>query len=1064
MDNTLNWLQKLLFFGCLVFCVAPVKAQIAPDNTLDREASRVTPNVLINSERVDRVDGGAQRGSNLFHSFSQFNIDNGQRVYFSNPSGVENILTRVTGGDASNILGTLGVNGNANLFLINPNGIVFGENARLDVRGSFVVTTANGLQFGQQGAFSATNPETPGLLTVNPNALFLNQLQANVGTGSGNISGIINKSQAPAGINPEGDETTGLRVPSGESLLLVGGNINSDGGSLRAYKGRVELASFAAPGIVGLDISGNKFSLNVPGDAERGDVSLRNKSAISIFGAGGGDIVINARNLEISNSSLFAGIGKNSENPQAQAGDVNLNTTGSIFLKDGAFVSNSVRGQGNAGDININADSLSLTEGSEINAKTLGIGNAGDINVNTSQGVSLDGFGRFTLSDGSDGTIPTRIINSVDPEAVGNAGDIQLNTGNLWVSNEAFISSGSNGKGDAGNIIINSRDRITFSDLAGVKNVVDYNTMGNGGDIRVKTGELLLKNGGSLDTINAGQGNAGNVFLDVRDTITFDGTGSNGIPSSVNTSVTNGNAGNIDVRTGSLFLANGGQMNASGLILENSNRIANSNGIANAANITINARDAIKIDGANSGLFTFLSNGAGKGGDIEITTGSLSVTNSALLLAVTAGKGNAGNININASDTVNFDQRSFASTSVVSNAIGEGGDIKIKAGLLSVTNDASLSTLTFGSGNAGNININASDTVNFDKGGFVSALTSGNGDAGNITINASDTVNLDNRGFISTSVSSDAIGDGGDIQVKSNLLSISNNSFISASTSGQGNAGILNIDAASVQLDNQASLDANTRSPNRDSDIEQATINLNSNSLILRRNSNITTEASGENVIGGNINIDSDVIAGFENSDISANSTNFRGGRVGVDTQGIFGIQPRNLPTLESDITATGANPDLSGSTDVDNLDVDPSQGTIELPVQFEDKSNQIGQVCPRTTEAARKIGSFTVTGRGALTPSPLKPLAPKANLSQLATLDEDGNTTGVQNQPSTQENVEKILEAQEFVKDSDGSIYLVARTPRVTANSHPSTSVCSTRKYLSIIYKPTFGTLTVTH
>ncbi|BDA71968.1 hypothetical protein RIVM261_004690 [Rivularia sp. IAM M-261] len=87
-------------------------------------------------------------------------------MYFSNPSGVSNILARVTGGNASNILGILGVDGGANLFIINPNGIFFGENARLDVRGSFVVTTASGVQFGNQGVFSATTPQQPGLLTV----------------------------------------------------------------------------------------------------------------------------------------------------------------------------------------------------------------------------------------------------------------------------------------------------------------------------------------------------------------------------------------------------------------------------------------------------------------------------------------------------------------------------------------------------------------------------------------------------------------------------------------------------------------------------------------------------------------------------------------------------------------------------------------------------------------------------------------------------------------------------------------------------------------------------------
>lgn len=96
---------------------------------------------------TDLIEGGARRDSNLFHSFSEFNINNGQRVFFANPAGVDRILSRVTGNTQSNILGTLGVLGNADLFLLNPNGIVFGPNARLDVWGSFLATTAD-LQFG----------------------------------------------------------------------------------------------------------------------------------------------------------------------------------------------------------------------------------------------------------------------------------------------------------------------------------------------------------------------------------------------------------------------------------------------------------------------------------------------------------------------------------------------------------------------------------------------------------------------------------------------------------------------------------------------------------------------------------------------------------------------------------------------------------------------------------------------------------------------------------------------------------------------------------------------------
>lgn len=322
------------------------QSNIVPDNTLGVENSRLNRDVLINGINADTIDGGATRNSNLFHSFSEFNINDGQTVYFINPVGIENILTRVTGGNQSNIFGTLGVNGAANLFLINPNGIVFGENASLDLQGSFVGTTASGLQFGEQGSFSATNSEIPGSLTVNPSALFFNQVEAS--------GGIINNSQAFAGINPYGFETTGLRVPNGKSLLLVGGEINLDGGNLTADEGNIELASVAAPGKVGLNISGDTFSLNIPEGIERGDIFLTNESAISVGGAGGGNLTFNARNIEISNSFLFAGIGRNSFNPEAQAGDVNLNATGLVEIANDSFIYNNVNSFGNSGDINVN--------------------------------------------------------------------------------------------------------------------------------------------------------------------------------------------------------------------------------------------------------------------------------------------------------------------------------------------------------------------------------------------------------------------------------------------------------------------------------------------------------------------------------------------------------------------------------------------------------------------------------------------------------------------------------------------------------------------------------------
>ncbi|MDJ0688902.1 MAG: filamentous hemagglutinin N-terminal domain-containing protein [Xenococcaceae cyanobacterium MO_188.B32] len=174
--GSLTWqsflLGSLTLSGILIFNLDRAMAQIIPDNTLGDENSIVNPRDATS----DSIDGGARRGQNLFHSFQEFNVDAGRGIYFSNPDAVNNIFSRVTGNNVSNILGTLGVDGAANLFLINPNGIIFGEDARLDIQGSFAATTADGIEFDDRGFFSATQPEQSSLLTINPGAFFYNQV------------------------------------------------------------------------------------------------------------------------------------------------------------------------------------------------------------------------------------------------------------------------------------------------------------------------------------------------------------------------------------------------------------------------------------------------------------------------------------------------------------------------------------------------------------------------------------------------------------------------------------------------------------------------------------------------------------------------------------------------------------------------------------------------------------------------------------------------------------------------------------------------------------------------
>jgi len=256
----LCWLGTTTAIALTLTTSPPVLAQITPDGTT---GSTVTPDT-IRDIPGDRITGGARRAGNLFHSFEQFNIGEGRGAYFENPDGVNNIFSRVTGGDRSTINGRLGVLGAANLYFINPNGILFGANASLDVAGSFVGTTANAIEFGERGGFSATTPEIPSaLLTVNPSALLFSQIP---------VGNLTNSSTA---------NEDGLTVPANQSLLLVGGDVSLTGRILPSNGVRLEVGGLSQPGAVSLVNQNNQLSLQFPSDVTRSNVTLTDGAIIA---------------------------------------------------------------------------------------------------------------------------------------------------------------------------------------------------------------------------------------------------------------------------------------------------------------------------------------------------------------------------------------------------------------------------------------------------------------------------------------------------------------------------------------------------------------------------------------------------------------------------------------------------------------------------------------------------------------------------------------------------------------------------------------------------------------
>ncbi|MDF5721786.1 MAG: filamentous hemagglutinin N-terminal domain-containing protein [Rhizonema sp. PD37] len=870
----LHKLLQKLFFSIFILVCAPAHAQITPDNTLGTQASRLTPNVLINGVPGNRIDGGAQRGGNLFHSFSQFNVGNGQRVYFGNPVGVENILTRVTGGNASNIFGTLGVDGAANLFLINPNGILFGQSARLDVRGSFVGTTANAIQFGNQGIFSATNPDAPPLLTVQPSALLFNQINQN--------AAIQNNSIASAGTDPAGFNAFGLRVPDGKSLLLVGGNVSMDRGQLNANGGRVELGGLAEGGTVLLGVDGDNLSLIFPSNVVRSDVSLTNQAGILVEGAGGGNIVVNARNLEILGGSfLSAGIGQGLGTAETVAGRISLNATreikiagsgvtnlvplgsqgnggnitidsGSFLLQDGSQLVASTSGQGDAGNVTVRAlDSISLagrqtTIFSTVSAR--GVGKGGNIDINAAKVSLIDGaqLSASTSGRGNAGNVTVRALDSislagasifstVSGGGVGKGGNIDINAGTLSLIDGAQLISatlrGSNtqaaGRGDAGNVNVNVIGKVDIAGeknglASGIRSFVGTGTEGNGGNITIDSGSFSLSDRASLTASTYGRGNAGNVTVSTKNAVSLAGNadifsevGAGGV----------GNGGNIDINARTLSLKDGSQLSASTL------------GRGNAGNVTVRVLDSISLAG-NANIFSVVeAGGVGKGGNIDINAATLSLTDGAQLLAITreasdtqpAGQGDAGNVNIKVTGAVDIagNKNTFPSgigSTVAAGTVGNGGNITIDSGLFSLQDGAQIATSTFGQGNAGNVTVRALDSISLANGNIFSTVERGSvGKGGNININAA-TLSLKDGAQLLTPIraASDTQpagrGDAGNVNVNvtgSVDIAGEKNGFVSAiisrvETGAQGNAGNIIINSGSFLLRDGASLSAET--------------------------------------------------------------------------------------------------------------------------------------------------------------------------------------------------------------------------------------------------------------
>jgi filamentous hemagglutinin family protein len=943
------WLSVSL---CLLATASTARGQTIPDGTLPRNS------LVTSNGNTVAIEDGTQVGSHLFHSFQEFSVPTGSNVFFNNALDVENIINRVTGGSTSTIDGLIRANGTANLFLINPNGIIFGQNAQLDIGGSFLASTASSIQFAADSEFSAINPQAPPLLTVN--------LPIGLQFGS-NPAPIINQSLADS--LSTATPRVGLENP-GRTLALVGGDLTLEGGNLTASGGQIELGSVASSGLVSLTPTATGFTLGYQAIQDFGNIKLTG-AAVNVTGLGAGTIRVRGEDVTLLEGSKLVA----ETFGDFDGGGIDIQAT-QFSLQDRAFVSTSTFGAGAGGTLSIHADTVELTgtTPSETSQQLL----AGTFNpLNLSNGL-------FSLSGGS-----------------GAAGDLTIDASQLMMQNGANILTTAFATGRGGDLTLSI---FEVAELANGSLVLS-GTAGNGdaGDLAVTAKQLRVLDGTAISTTTSGAstGSGGKLtvlaeFVDLRGTPAF-----SPVPGGLFTATLgDGDAGDLTITTtGQLIVADGAQISSS------------SAGSGRGGKLTV-AADSIALSGISadgrflSGLLTSSSlltvsgqRGTASAGDLSVTTRQLSVQNGAQISAATGSDGAAGNLTINASESVEV--TGFAT----------GVDPSVEKVSFGIIGDgivpSAIEANTSGAGMAGDLTIDTS-VLTVRDGAEIGVRSTSSGAAGGLTVTA-DSIVLSEQGAISAI---NVSGDGGNIQLNAQTIQLNNGTITATSRLGEGG----NI-TLQVQED-----------------------------LVLRNYSEISTRAGTEDTgggNGGNITINAELIVAVpgENSDITANAFNGSGGNINITAQGIFGLESRNQLTPLSDITAS-SKLGVDGVVELTQLSVDPSQGLVELPENVVNNSDRIATGCP-----ANEGNSFAITGRGGLPENPTGTLRGRTVWQDLRFAT---STTGAgeqeripKSQPSEQnQQPAPLAEAKGWVINTNGQVELVTLASEVASQPplpHPA-------------------------
>ena len=677
------------------------------------------------------ITGGTLGGKNLFHSFGDFSVGSGDVANFSNNNGVvvQNILSRVTGENPSAIFGTIRTTnfGTANLFLLNPAGIIFGPNVQLDVKGNTLFTTADFVKIGdltftagttaaEAAVLSDPHITTFGFSQRNSSEVVLNQSLLEVA--EGHTVSIIAGS-----VSIEGDEGSGtnqgVRAPGGHITIVSVGTLGDSNrsGTVELSNAMPRLSGFSGDGVTTI-AGATTLSTSSMGNGSGGRVFIRsgkivlNGAQVEANGGGGGDggtIVLQADSeLLIADTRLEASAqGKGQVggvlhvlgDRVALSGNTSLEASGDAgggtvlvggndqgngpepnasrtYVGPATRITADAITEGNGGKVIVWADEWTKFYGSISAQGGVNAGNGGFAEVSGKHSLVFSGTADLTAPQGSLGTLlldPTTITIQDGVVAQQNDGDLpDLSNGTQGPGNFVISESALEAQLASANIILEATQDITMNDLS--DNTLSLQASSGGG------GSITL-------TADADGNGSGAFMMNSSDTIQTQGGGITIAGDGVTIGNLASNGGAITIKPGSTGSA--GNVSAAG-------GTVTVNGAGNftvSANIILEATQDITMNDLSDNTLS-LQASSGGGGSITLT-------------ADADGNG-SGAFMMNSSDTIQTQGGGITIAGdgvTIGNLASNGGAITIKPGSTGSAGNVSAAGGTVTVNGAGNFTV-----------------------------------------------------------------------------------------------------------------------------------------------------------------------------------------------------------------------------------------------------------------------------------------------------------------------------------------------------------------------